>query len=203
MLALLLSYLLVYKYVALFAFVLAIAIIVPLPANGILLAAGAFASFGYFNIWISIAVAVTANVAGDTIDYLIARHYGPSVFSRFKIDKHYYFERLRRGFRDHAALTIFVTRFVGPLDLFASLFAGSVGIPAATFVWYDFLGNFVSASMVIAIGYFAGSYWQNFSGLIDIFGWTLFAVIALFLILKVFLRHRRQHRPIVTTNLIP
>lgn len=191
MLTALLSYLLLYKYIALFLFVFSVAIIVPLPINPLLLATGAFASFGYFNLPISIVVAVVASVSGDFVDYLIGRHYGPKVFDRFKINKHYYFERFEHGFRTHVGLTIFVTRFAGmPVDLFGSLFAGSIGISAATFLWYDFLGNFASSAIVLVIGYLAGNYWQNFSGLIDTVGWILVIAVVIFITLKVFLRHR-------------
>ncbi len=192
MLTTLLSYLLLYKYAALFVFVFSIAVIVPLPANGILLAAGAFASFGYFNLPLSIVVSTIGSVAGDILDYSIARYYGRRVFEKFRINKHYYFERLEHGFRTHAGLTIFVTRFVGPIDLLGSLFSGSIGIPAGIFVLYDLLGNFVSTCIVVVIGYLAGSYWQNFSGLIDIAGWILLAAVVLFITLRTFLRRHRH-----------
>jgi membrane-associated protein len=129
---------------------------------------------------------------GDVIDYALARYYGPRIFEKFKINKHYYFERLEHGVREHAPLTVFITRFVGPLDLFVNLFAGSIKISAVTFITYDILGNFISNFAVLTVGYLAGSYWQNFSSLISIAGWILFVIIILFLVIRVFIR--RQHR---------
>ena len=200
MLTTLLSYLLLYRYVALFVFVFSIAVIIPLPVNGLLLATGAFASFGYFNLVISIVVAIVASVAGDIVDYSLARHYGPKVFDKLKLKKHYYFERLEHGFRTHARFTIFITRFVGPIDLFGSLLAGSMGIPAPTFILYDFLGNSVITITVLLIGYFAGSYWQEFSGLIDIASWILVIIMVLVLVIRIFLRHRRHNQQLTTTE---
>ena len=92
MLASLLSFLLLYKYLALFLCVFSVAVIIPLPINALLLATGAFANFGYFNLAASIAVALSANVLGDMIDFILARRFGPRVFEKFKIQKHYYFE---------------------------------------------------------------------------------------------------------------
>ena len=192
MLTALLSFLLLYKYVALFVCVFAVAIVVPLPINALLLATGAFASFGYFNLFISIAVAIFANVLGDVIDYALARRYGPRVFEKFKVKRHYYFERLEHGVRTNAGLTVFITRFVGPLDLLVSLFAGSIGVSAVTFVFFDFLGNGLSNIIVLGVGYLAGNYWQNYSGIIDTAGSILLVAIVLFLIIRVFItRHRR------------
>ena len=200
MLASLLSFLLLYKYFALFLCVFSVAIVVPLPINALLLATGAFASFGYFNLAASIAVAVFANVLGDVIDYAVARHYGPLVFEKFKVNKHYYFERLTHGVREHARLTIFITRFVGPLDLLVNLFAGSIKIPAGTFILYDFLGNFISNVLVLGVGYLAGDYWQSFSGLIDTAGEILLVAIVFFVVIQVFIRRHRHARALNNQN---
>lgn len=197
MLALLLSYLLLYKYIALFIIVFFGSVIMPLPLSPLLLATGAFASFGYFNIAVSIILVVLANVSADMLDYLIAKHYGQTVFEKFKVKKNYYFENLEHNIREHASMTIFITRFVGPLDILGSLFAGSIGIPITTFIFYDFLGNVLSNCIPLMIGYFAGSYWQNFSGLINIIGSILFIAVILFLIIQVFLRRRRHTKRLV------
>lgn len=45
------SYVLLYKYVAIALVVYSGAVILPLPANAMLLAVGAFASQGYFSFW--------------------------------------------------------------------------------------------------------------------------------------------------------
>ena len=192
MLTVLLSYLLLYKYTALFLFVLSVSIIVPLPINPLLLATGAFASFGYFDLWISVAVTVVASVLGDTIDYFIGRYYGPWILEKLNIKKRYYFERFEHGIRTNAGATIFVTRFVGQLDQLGSFFAGSIDIPVKKFLLYDFLGNFASAVLVLVIGYLAGNYWQNFSGLIDIIGAILLVALLLFWIIRVFLRRHQN-----------
>ena len=81
-LAALLSWLLLYKYIALFAIVYSAALLLPLPVNATLLAVGAFSSQGYFNFWLSLAIAVTANTLGDLTGYAITRHWGEAVTQR-------------------------------------------------------------------------------------------------------------------------
>src|SRR5580692_11145941 len=89
-----LSFLLLYKYIALFAFIFFSAVILPLPDNSILLATGAFASQGYFGFWTSLLVALAANVAGDYVGYLLARHWGRAALDRLHINVPWYIDRL-------------------------------------------------------------------------------------------------------------
>ena len=72
----LLAYLLLYKYITLFIVCYLAALLIPLPSNTSLLAASAFASQGYLNIYIVIAVALAANVLGDITGFLLARRFG-------------------------------------------------------------------------------------------------------------------------------
>src|SRR5271170_7278391 len=111
----LLSYLLLYKYVALFIIVYTGAIMIPFPVNAMLLALGAFASQGYFSFWISLMVAVTANTLGDLTDYGVARKYGEWVIHKLHFDKVRFFTRLKEELRTDAAVTVFTTRFAGSL----------------------------------------------------------------------------------------
>jgi membrane protein DedA with SNARE-associated domain len=94
MLALILSYLLLYKYLAIFILVFSAAVIIPWPVNTAILAVGAFSSQGYFNFWISLAVAISANVSGDLFDYWLTRKYGQKAIKNFYIKHNTHFARL-------------------------------------------------------------------------------------------------------------
>ena len=78
----LLSFLLLYKYIALFVLVFIAAVGLPVPSNTLLIAVGAFASQSYFSLPISLAVAVVANVLGDLLDYFIIRKYGAVILKK-------------------------------------------------------------------------------------------------------------------------
>ena len=190
----LLSFLLLYKYIALFAVVFLAAIIVPLPTNSVLLATGAFASQGYFNFLISLVVVMAANVGGDLVDYFLARRYGRSVLQMLHVKTPTYIERLERYVREHPGPTIFFTRFVGTVEPLTSLLAGFVGVGFGTFLIYDFLGNLVTNGGVLYTGYFLGVHWQDFTGLFSIVGWILFAaVVTAALAVALWYRTRRHH----------
>ena len=174
---LLLSFLLLYKYAALFIVVFLSSIIVPFPTNTLLLADGAFASQGYFSFFISLAVIMAASVLGDCVDYFLARAYGRSVLKLLRVRVPTYIERLERYVRQHPGPTVFFTRFVGTIEPLTSLLAGFVGVGFMTFLFYDFLGNLVSNGAVLYAGYFLGIHWQDFLNLFNIVGWILMALV--------------------------
>lgn len=184
----LLSYVLLYKYVALFIIVYLGAIIVPWPVNAMLTAVGAFSSQGYFNFWISLAVAVIANTLGDCTDYAITRVWGDWVIKKLRIDRVRFFVRLREELRTDAAITVFITRFAGSLSSITNFLAGWAGVPFGLFLFYDFLGNFIEPGAALLIGYAVGNYWSDFSGL---FG-TITAIVAVGIIIFVLLRMQRR-----------
>ena len=101
-LARLLSYVLLYKYVAVGLIVYVSAVIVPLPTNAMLLAVGAFASQGYFNYWILAPLAVIANTLGDLTDYGIARYYGEWIARALRLHKIKFYYQLKEELRTDA-----------------------------------------------------------------------------------------------------
>jgi len=171
-----LSFLLLYKYVALFAFIFFSAVILPLPDNSILLATGAFASQGYFNFWVSLAVALVANIAGDCVGYFLARRWGKAALARLHVGIPRYIDRLDGYIRRHPRRSIFITRFIGTADVVANVLAGFTGVPLGMFLLWDAAGNFVSLFYILYLGYLFGVYWSNVSGILSIAGFVLFAI---------------------------
>ena len=167
----LLSYLLLYKYLALGVVVYITAVIVPLPTNAMLLAVGAFAGNGYFNIWISLVVAVSTNTLGDLTDYMLTRVFGDRVIRVFRLHKFKFYEQLQTEFEPTPRSPSL--RRVSPdsLSPIGSFLAGLVGVPFSTFFWWDLLGNFIEPGAALGIGYAVGNYWNEFSGPIGDFRW--------------------------------
>ncbi len=193
----LLSLLLLYKYFALFAVIFSAAVIVPLPTNSLLLAAGAFASQGYFSFSISLIVSVVANIAGDSFGYFLARKYGRLAIRFLHVRMPSFVEKLEQYLRSHTGLTIFVTRFFGSLDSVANIFSGLVGISFKKFLFYDFLGNFVSICGVLYAGYLLGVHWQDFSKFFDVGEWVLCGVIIIIFAGYFFWSARRRKRKLL------
>ena len=189
----LLSYALLYKYYAIAAVVYGSAVILPLPANAMLLAVGAFASQGYFNFWIAFAVAVFANTAGDLTDYGITRRYGERVTRALHLHRFKFYNQLQEELRSDAAITVFITRFAGSLSPVANFLAGLVGVPFSTFITMDFLGNMIEPFGALALGYLVGNYWTDFSDLIELVASIAAVAVVLFILARIYRRITRRY----------
>ncbi len=182
----LLSFLLLYKYVALFAVAFSAAIIIPLPTDMVLVAIGAFSYQHYFSFWISVAVTVIAEVAGDLIDYSLSKRYAHVVIREKYVRKYSFFTRLEDSFRKYTGLTIFLTRFVGILSPLTNFLSGFEKIKVRIFVLYDFLGNLVDTLALLSVGYLIGDNWESISDKLSLVTEVLAAVIIVFFIYRIF-----------------
>ncbi|MDD4989114.1 MAG: VTT domain-containing protein [Candidatus Pacebacteria bacterium] len=186
----LLSFLLLYKYIALFVIVAVSAFIVPFPVSTVFLASGAFASQGYFSFSLAVIVSLFANVFGDVLGYVLSRTYGSGILRIFKIRVSSKFAYVEEKLRHNSSLTIFLTRFSAPLSIATNFVSGFVRISYLNFFISDLVGNIFSDIPVIYGGYIAGSYWQEVSGFVDTIGAIVLVVI---LIVLIFIFSRRKN----------
>jgi len=192
-LSLLLSYLLLYKYVTLALVVYCGAALLPLPSNAMLLAVGAFSSQGYFNFWLSLAICVTANTLGDLTGYAITRHYGERVIKKLKIDKIRFYHQLQEELRVDAIVTVFITRFAGWLGTATNFLAGLVKVPLGTFLLFDILGNFIEPGIALALGRIVGDYWNNFSGIFELITGVFAVGTIIFILIRIQRRIEKKY----------
>ncbi len=189
----LLAFLLLYKYWALFLVVFSAAVMVPLPVSTLLIATGAFISQGYFSFPVSLAIAMIANMAGDSFGYFLAHRYGRRALRIMRVSEAKYLDRLEHHAKNYPGLSVFLTRFVGTLDPLMNLLSGFTRIPFGKFLFYDFLGNLIAIGGIIYVGYFLGIYWQDFLNLFNIGGW-IFGGVIVFIIAMVmwYENHKRR-----------
>ena len=192
-LAALLSWLLLYKYIALFAIVYTGALLLPLPVNATLLAVGAFSDQHYFNFWISLAIAVIANTLGDLSGYAITRRWGIAVTHALRLNKLRFFNQLAEEFRTDAAITVFITRFASSLSTISNFLAGLMEVPFKTFLIYDFLGNIIEPGTALGVGYLVGDYWNNFSGTFETVTGIAAAIAILFVLARISSRIAKKY----------
>jgi membrane protein DedA with SNARE-associated domain len=192
-LAALLSWLLLYKYAALFAIVYSAALLLPLPANATLLAVGAFSSQGYFNFWLSLGVAVGANTLGDLTGYAVTRHWGETVTHALRLHKFSFFNQLAEEFRTDAAITVFTTRFASSLSTISNFLAGLAKVPFGTFLFYDIAGNLIEPGAALSLGYLVGSYWNDLSGTFEIVTGIIAITIVIFVLARISQRIAKKY----------
>jgi membrane protein DedA with SNARE-associated domain len=189
----LLSFILLYKYWALFLIVYLGAILVPWPVNLMLVAVGAFSSQGYFNFWISLAVAVVANTLGDLTDYGVTRYFGERVIRLLQLHRFRFFHHLQEELRTDAAVTVFLTRFAGSLSSITNFLAGLVGVPFKTFFTFDLLANIIEPFGALFLGYLVGNYWSDFSNLLSLIAGIFAVVVLLFVLLRIYKRITKKY----------
>lgn len=192
-LAPILSYLLLYRYVALFFIVYIASVIVPLPINAMLLALGAFASHGYFNIWTSLGTATVANVLGDFTGYLAVYIWGEVIIRKLHLHKLRFFNQLAEELRTDAVATVFTTRFAGSLSSISNFLSGLVRVPVKIFFLCDLAANFIEIGIMLLFGYLFGDYWNDLSGFSTTIGGIIAVVVVLFIVVRMYRRIQRKY----------
>lgn len=183
-----LSYLLLYKYPALFVLEYLSALIIHVPIDP-LLVAGAFSSQGYFNIYIVFAVTLLANILGDITGFFVVRRYGTSFLKKIRFGKILVSDRyikLQSFIERNAGLTIFLSRVLGPLGPEVNILCGLSKIPFKRYIIYDVPGEIAYVLIFALLGYFLGNTWQSASSVVEIISIIFLVVVVIYLINKLY-----------------
>lgn len=191
-LSLSLSYLLLYKYFALFILVLAGSFILPLPGNAILFASGAFSSQGYMNVWAVLFLSVLTNVSTDCFAYYLTYRYGEKIFKWLNIKRGPNFLKIEKRLSNFAGGTVFLTRLAGPFGPYVNFLSGFLEVSFKKFLTFDILGNSSGAVFFVFLGYILGNYWQDFLNNIW-FGTVICSIVLIiYIIIKNFLIKKKN-----------
>jgi membrane-associated protein len=197
MLALILSYLLVYKYLALFFIAFLASFSVPLPSTAILLASGAFAAQGYLNFYLVLLAGWLGNIAGDSAIYYVARYFGKEILERIGLRRLLVskkFIKLENGFADHAASAIFLSRFLVPsLGSPVDILAGLAKVSFKKFIILEVTGELIYEILYGGLGYLFVSQWQNIYQILE--NLTLILIIIMALVILLRYRLKRKSAP--------
>ena len=178
------SYLLAYKYLALFVIVFSGSFIVPMPLNEIILAAGAFASLGYMKIIPIILISLFTNILADIIAYSLTYKYGDDIFKLLRIKKDTGFFKVKKYLENYAYGTIFFCKIIGPFGPMVNFVSGLIRIPFWKFLLFDFLGNFTDVIFFALAGYLVGNYWPKFLTELWLFAIVPTVIFLIYLVYK-------------------
>jgi len=159
-----LSFLLLYKYTALFLLSFLAAFLLPLPSSSGLAAAGAFAAQGYLDIRLVLLVAFVGNVAGDALGYFIARYYGVEIlnkigFKKLLLSKNYH--SLEKYMLNYSYSLIFVSRFLTQVGPAVSIFSGLSKMSYKKFFAVDIIAEICYVLLYGLTGYILGNQWED------------------------------------------
>jgi len=173
----------------------------PLPSIFALLAAGAFAALGDFNVVLLGAVALSAAVAGDSVGYLVGRLIGSKLITWLEQQKHFNIisprtiARSQTYFRAHGGLAILLSRFLVPvLGGPINLLAGAEIYPYRRFFIYDVSGQAICTVILLALGYVFAASWEAVGNVIVTVSLLILALlIVLYLALRLVRMLRGMH----------
>jgi membrane-associated protein len=171
--------LLVYKYVALFIITFFSSLGIPFPAGSSVIASGAFASQGYFNIFTVLIISFCGNALGDISMFFLSRFYGKRFLEWIhlgRMTETKAFSRLTDVMDRHSARMLIVSRFQDQTTTLVNVIAGLGDMTFKHFCLYALIGDILQILFYSGIGYFFASNWDTLYSTIGVFIWLIIIV---------------------------
>ena len=127
-----------------------------LEGETILALAGLAAYRGYLDLFVVIALAMTAGFLGDQFYFFLGRYHGARILARFP-HAHERAQRFDAMLSCYHAPLIIAIRFMYGLRIMGPILLGMGRVPAWKFLVYNFIGAAIWAPLIAGIGYFFGS----------------------------------------------
>jgi membrane protein DedA with SNARE-associated domain len=128
----------------------------PIPAEPVLLGAGALVGMRRLDPGAVLALAVLGSLAADTVWYALGRIRGGSVLGwlcRITLEPDSCVRRTEDAFGRHGARVLVFAKFVPGLNTVAPPLAGIVGMPIVRFLVFSAIGGLVWAAAFLGLGY--------------------------------------------------
>ena len=143
-------------YLILWAAVFARQICLPVPANLLLLTAGALVRGGGLNMRLVRFVGILGCLAGDLVWFEAGRQWGSQIMRIlcvFSDDPHYCAQRAHKVFARWGLRSLILAKFIPGLDGVTPPLAGIEGSERIAFLAYDSLGSFLWTALYAGLGY--------------------------------------------------
>jgi membrane-associated protein len=131
-----------------------------LPGDSLLFVAGAVAAKGGMDVIVLMAFLLIAAIAGNQLNFAIARWLGPLIMASprgARILKPEHVARTQAFFERHGGKTIVLSRFVPIVRTYAPFVAGLGGMRLGRFAAYNVLGALAWIVSLVVAGYFFGN----------------------------------------------
>jgi membrane protein DedA with SNARE-associated domain len=134
----------------------------PVGSEIVLPAAGALAARGLLSsLWLTIVVAVLAELFGQSIAYAVGRFGGRAFLDRFgKYIRfhHREMERVEQFFNRYGKFGVFICRFIPVIRGIVGIPAGIAEMPLLSFYLWTFLGSAIFCGGLILLGHALGAH---------------------------------------------
>lgn len=172
---------------AIFAFMVLESACIPIPSEVVLPFAGVLVSQGYISFWAAVLIAISGQITGSLIAYMVGRHFGLGwlkTYGRYLGIRQHEVEKAEQWLRRYGEPTVFFTRLLPGIRTFVSLPAGMAQMPARRFVFYSALGVAPWTAALVYAGVKLGDNWDILRPLFHrvdiIIALILLGVVALF-----------------------
>lgn len=163
-----------------------------LPAAGALVASGHLSS-----LWLTIALAVTAELLGQSIGYAVGRFGGRPFLDRYgKYIRfhHREMERVENFFKRYGKFSIFICRFIPVIRGIVGIPAGIAEMPLGSFYLWTFFGSTIFCGGLILLGNALGTHSHEVIDAIRKYALVILGVGVVALIIFLFIHTRRPKK---------
>src|SRR4051812_9622348 len=180
---------------------------VPIPALPLLLAAGALAAAGKFNLFMGVAATAIACLIADASWFYLGKYRGNRVLGflcRISLEPDSCVRRTQNVFTRYGLRGIAVAKFLPGMSTVAPPLAGMAGVPIARFLLADGIGSLLYAITFLGLGFvFSNQIEQIGEALSDVGGSALglVAIVAGFYIGHKYWQRRNLLRELRTARI--
>lgn len=170
----------------------------PVGSEIILPGAGALVATHHLsNLWLAIAVAVLAELVGQSIGYAVGRFGGRPFVDRFGKYVRFHraeLERVDAFFDRHGKFAIFICRFIPVIRGIVGIPAGIARMPLAPFYFWTFCGSVFFCGGLILLGNALGAHAPEVVDTLRKYAFAIIGVILIAVIVWAFIQNRRTKR---------
>jgi membrane protein DedA with SNARE-associated domain len=176
------SYILIYRYAALFVVSFLSSLGVPLPAAASAVAAAAFASQGYLNVFWLVVVGALGNIVGDLTMYWLMRRYGKRFLLWVGLRRLAESPALRNvegTVETYKTWVVIASRFQDQATTIVNIISGLGKMDIKRFALLVSVGDVLQITFYIAIGSVFADNWQSVYSAVGKLGWIIALVLAI------------------------
>jgi membrane-associated protein len=183
---------------------------IPTGASLIVIASGAFAFVGEYNIVILLFQIWLFSLIGDSIAYFLWKTLGLKVINKSSRIKNYIEPKIEKSkiyLEKHGKLSVFLTRFfISSIGPFVNAAAGISGYSLISFVTFVAIGELIWAGMYLGLGYWFGDSWESIIPIVTQFAEVLtyitLIVICLYLLINTIKKKKTDSKEILENEII-
>lgn len=173
------------------------------PGETAVLFGGVLASTGNLNLWLLLGLVVVAAVIGDSVGFEVGRKLGPRLLGVRPLRKHRHRLESAQGFlRKRGGRAVVLGRWTAFLRAVMPALAGASRMHYPTFLAYNAAGGLVWGVIVVLLGFFAGTSYEQVATRLGQTSAVILAILAVS-VLVAWGRHRKHSERAVGERIVP